>query len=314
MKHELDDDPISILSSPAFAPVRYRERYESLAERLELDFSDILFAFDFIPLALTGEAHRIRRASFARMLKARQEVIAPEIPALVEKHFARLSEPGRLDILSSCVEPFVTEFLADLSGAPSELDLSLVSRIFSRNLGIAKRRRLQEQLRTARETLTRLFPEDGEDAIGERLALLILGRDAVTGTLARSLHHTLEQACGRPLCESRPAKVPTRTGVPFIDRQAVQDTNVDGRDYRAGDVVRCTIQTLEADAQPDHLRFFGKGAHVCLGRALSLMVFDALGSFLSTLPVRVTEIEFTLRKDDVFLFPEEFTGMVLDER
>ncbi|MEM6889296.1 MAG: hypothetical protein AAF636_14280, partial [Pseudomonadota bacterium] len=80
--------------------------------------------------------------------------------------------------------------------------------------------------------------------------------------------------------------------------------------FKAGDTVRCQLQTLENQPEPDRDRFFGKGAHVCLGRTVSQHMFDDLSDFLSMLSVCVSNVDFRLRRDDVFLMPETFTATI----
>lgn len=306
----IEEDAVEILAHASFQPVPYRRRQEELAKRLGLDFSDILAAFDYIPLALSGEAHKRQRARIARILNARQEKVTSELPGMVARNFGRLRRAGPIDILEECIDPFINEVLSMISGAPPDLDITLISRIFSRNLGVSQRRKMQQQLRSLRENLALTHPDDTEEQLGERMALLILGRDALLGTLARSLHHTLERADGRRLCDIDPHTFPTRTGVPFIDREATEDVTLKGHKYSTGDVVRCQLRSIETGPEIDYLRFFGKGAHLCLGRSISLAVFKEVGTYLASLSVRIVDIDFALRRDDVFLYPETFKAVV----
>lgn len=303
-------DAAAVLGNPQFIPVDYAVRYQDLSAKLQLDFSNILFAFAHIPLTLSGSAHRACRASMARRIQPSQKHLAPIIPELVRAHFDPIATPGDVDVMQDCVHPFVNAVMTQMSGVPTHLDLSLVSRIFSANMGVAKRRRLEAQLSAARAELERLYPDEGPDDLGERLALVVLGKDALLGTLARTLHHHFDRAKGKPLCEADLARGPTRTGVPFIDRQAISETAVGANRCHTGDVVRCHLETLEKENDFGHERFFGKGEHLCLGRRISLVIFQEMAEFLGTLPVRIETKEFELRKDDVFRLPETFVVRV----
>ncbi len=77
------------------------------------------------------------------------------------------------------------------------------------------------------------------------------------------------------------------------------------------EVLRCRLQSLEAEDEAARLRFFGAGQHVCLGRATSLDLFEKIVAHLRSLPVRVDDLVLTLRDDDVFAYPEILEASVL---
>ena len=96
----------------------------------------------------------------------------------------------------------------DIMGIISDIDqaqlnhCSSVSAVFDRSIGIAKRRRIADEIAALRKGITdRLGPGASEEDVGLRLALLILGRDALTGTLGESLHRLFERNPGHRLSE-----------------------------------------------------------------------------------------------------------------
>lgn len=295
-------DAVRVLSMPDFDVVPYSQRYLALAGRLGLDFSNILFLLDHLPLALTGPSHEAQRADVARLLGERRAAVSAALPDLLALHFAPLSRPGRVEVMGQCVLPFVDALLNVLTGIALEpATAKLVSRVFSQAMGVALRRELEDQAALLRKLIETRFP--GESALrqGSRLALLVLGRDALSGTLACSLHHHLKRLDGAPLTSAGLDEVPTHTGVPYIDRVARDGISAD---------VRCRLQTLEGAGPEERMRFFGAGAHVCLGRAITLDMFRAVSGHLLTLPVSARVTAYQLRKDDVFAMPETFSVAV----
>jgi hypothetical protein len=206
----------------------------------------------------------------------------------------------------------VDDFLGALRGVTAELGPgSLLSRIFSASLGIAKRRRLNEEIAFYRDRVAAAFPGDAPLRQDARLALAILGRDSLTGTLALSLRAHFEAVADQPLLSRSLPAIPTHTGVPYVDREALADREVDGSRVLAGETVRLALASLEGQGDATRQRFFGGGAHLCLGRPLSIALMERISGELATMPTRVSLRRFALRKDDVFAFPEAFEIEVL---
>ncbi len=88
-----------------FSVVPYAERYASLGERLNLDFSNILFTLDHVPLCLDGPDHAEQRADVARLIAERRALVAAAIPGIVAQAFAPMAVPGRHDLLTEVVVP-----------------------------------------------------------------------------------------------------------------------------------------------------------------------------------------------------------------
>ena len=79
---------------------------------------------------------------------------------------------------------------------------------------------------------------------------------------------------------------------------------MNGRTFAGGDVLRCRLSGLEGSGDAERQRFFGAGAHVCLGRALSMDLFAALADHLGGLSTKVNILDCAMRDCDVFAVPE----------
>lgn len=297
-------DPASVLTSPLLDVVPFADRIAALSARTGLDFSTTVFALRALPLAADRSRHAPLRRALAAMMAQRLPVLRARMPALVAARLGVLAGPGDIDMMGEVVVPLVGDVLSDLSGValgPGECDL--VSRLFSEILGPARRVRLEGELRLLRARIETTFPDASEEDIGQRMALVILGRDALIGTLARSLEALFRE--GRPFGALDWPDAPPRTGVPFIDRVAVAEGRLGGRDLHPGDSLRAALQLHETGIG-DVLGFFGAGAHLCLGRTPALDLWREIGRHLGTLPGRPEVTAFVLRKDDVFAYPETF--------
>lgn len=305
----LGDQALEVLASQDFHTVPYGARQDALAQRLGIDLSAVTFALTHVPLALNGPEHRRKRAAIGRAIRDGQRELIPHLPTLVETHFGPLARPGDVDVMDRCVTPFITAALARLTGCDPKTDMSMVSRIFSQSIGVSQRKRMQAQIAALRAELSEKYPNDDE-AVGERIALLALGRDALVGTIALSLLKHLQDLSGAPLSSCPMAATPTRTGVPYIDRSAREGARFDGHDLAEGEQVRCQLASLEEAPKLEASRFFGAGAHVCLGRPISMTLFAEIADYLSAVNTHIDVLDFALRKDDVFRLPDRFTVRV----
>lgn len=298
------EDALRILADPDYIPVAYGARHHRLAERLGLDFSAILFAIAHIPLCQSGAVHQAARARLARLIGATKGQVETAIPEHVARHMAPLSVPGPTDVLGEVIGPLVSDVLSDLVGLPLGLEVdSLVSGVFSQSMGVAKRRRMEAELADILDRI-RQITGGSEQEVGDRLALAILGRDALFGTLGVSLAAQINAAAGRPIGQVAWPELPPETGVPYIDRCPAAP------DSTAPDV-RLHLKTLEASEDPRaRLKFFGSGLHTCLGRATSLALWTAMGQALAQNQRQVTVSAWCLRRDDVFQCPEQFEVVV----
>ncbi len=301
---------IDVLSSADFETVPYAGRQDALAKKLGLDLGAIVFALDHIPLALNGPAHRQRRAEVSKLIRAQMPGLTEKLPDIARSGTAPLAKAGPVNVLDAMVLPIVGNVLAVLTGSRLADQMSLVSRTFSQTLGPGQRKRLQAELAAIKADFEDQFPDATSDEIGARVALVILGRDALIGTLARSMKHHFDLADGNRLTDVEAPKAPLRTGVPYIDRVAKTDTDLGGDPVPEGTVVRCHLQSLEEMEEVPYQRFFGAGPHVCLGRPMSLSLYDLVSTELSKLPVFVSNVDLAFRKDDVFLYPSRFTAEV----
>ncbi len=301
-------DPTAILRHPALDVAPFAERVTLLAAHSGLDLAATLFALNHLPLAVSRPRHPEVRRNIASLIADQTPALRPALPALVIDRLAALTRPGTVDAIDAIVAPLVSDTISLLSGivvAPDEA--SEVSRIFSQKAGPARRLRIEAELRDLIARIEAGFPLATPEEVGLRLSLVILGRDALMGLLGTSLHAVISSAADRPLSEATFPELPPCTGVPYIDRVAQEPCTVEGTTLRAGDSIRARLDSLEAASDPARrLGFFGAGAHLCLGRSISLDLWREIGRCFGTIDARARVADYALRKDDVFAFPARF--------
>jgi cytochrome P450 len=297
-----------LIASGNLRPATYVEDYAALEQRLGVDFSSLTFAFSHIPLCLDGEPHRNARRRVSEFLATRKAALHAGIPKAVATHFGRFAQAGRIEVMGEVIQPFVLEIISTMIDIEISTLASLnASIIFDRSLGIPRRRKVAADIAGLRDLVSARAGEDAtEDDIGMRLALVILGRDALIGTLGESLYRLLNENPGRLLGDIGWPELPPETGVPFIERVVVTPFDAAGASFAAGDRVRIVLQSFAYAADPkSRTTFFGAGAHACLGRPVSLDVWRALTGFLSQIPLRASVLSYAVRTSDyVFTCPD----------
>lgn len=296
-----------ILSDANMEPVPYGARHQALADNLGLDLREVIEITKSIPLMLRGADHeesRKRMAVLIAQAAPRVRIVTQQrLPAMI----AALMSPGPHDVMAEFVDPLVNTIMAAIVGIDIDLAAdSMVSRLFSQSIGVSKRRRMNSELVALRQQIATKLPDLTPAEVSDRMTLCILGMDALRGTLGCSLHDIFRSgiwAAPDPLTRA----YPPRTGVPYIDREAVSPVVVHDENHAAGTNFRAWLVKLEdVDDSEARKRFFGFGAHTCLGRKLSLEIWEGMTAALHLHPATIETLNYALRRDDVFHVPEKF--------
>jgi len=297
-----------LLASTNLRPASFAENYQTLQQRLGIDFSSLTFTFDYIPLCLHGDRHMRARRRASEFLVARKAALNERIPQAVATHFNALQREGRVEIMDSAVIPSVLDIMSMVVDTDiSTMDCRNASLVFDQSIGVNKRRKVEAEIATLRELIScRLGASATEDEVGLRLALVILGKDTLIGTLGESLYRLLELNHGRRLFEIDYPEFPLETGVPIIERVVVTPFKLANCNFASGDRVRILMQTFAYTAEPrNRSNFFGTGAHACLGRPVSMQLWNAITAFLSNVPLLAHVLAYYPRTSDyIFACPE----------
>jgi hypothetical protein len=297
------DDIEIVLGKSGFDTVPYAVRHHALGEHLGIDVSEIVKATEAIPLCLRGEAHQTSRRRLAKLIADAAAQADAVVESSIPELLANLFRPGWHDVNSEFINPCVERIIGAHIGVSVQIpDDSLLSRVFSQSIGVAKRKRLNGEIGELRRLMARTVPALTEQEIGDRIALAILGTDALRGTLGQSLKDLIERGAS-----ATGDVAPPKTGVPYIDREVLAPTVLSGSKLEAGTVVRAELKAFNGSSSEAHkLRFFGFGPHTCLGRRLSIQLWKKIAETWRQQAADVKIIAYALRRDDVFDIPETF--------
>lgn len=282
-----------------------RAKYEELQERLGVDFSAILYTMSYTATFNPEPAHMEIRRRQARLLRTRTEAALEAMPTIVADRMACLERPGRYDMITEVIEPVVDRFQSHIAGFDARLDPTTpFSFLISYSIGVAKRRRLEKNTRRLiEEACAELGGEEGDD-LGDSLLLYLLASDSLIGMLGRSVHHYLvsdaETRAAMPL-------EPTRTGVPFVLRVAREDVETSNGTIPEGAVIRLRLDAGEGtDRRRCRLNFFGNGDRACIGRPLTLRLWQEILAKLQANAHDLRVVSYRIKEDDFVAVPENF--------
>lgn len=297
-----------ILSSKDVDVADYAGRYKNLQERLGIDFDHVLLSMRYVPPCVPIARHSDVRTKIAEIIGGRMSEIKSELPEIVGRSLSCLRHEGEHDLLKDGVVPLVRELLGKLAGISliPQREGSLVSYLFSQTLGVARRKRMEDEYRELWAAIASAFPDESEGRRGARLALVILGFDATIGTVGCSLRDLM---CEEPaLMSTLPfEKSPAITGVPYVDRAATAAFSLNGQQFRSGEALRVNLESgAEVPDKSVPALLFGAGPHSCLGRSLTLGLWSAISREIRATPGSISVVDFGLSKNDVFRIPDKF--------
>lgn len=299
----------AMFRSHAFSVVNYAEHCADIARRIGLDLEPMVRALAHIPLAQEGARHAELRKEMALLIAAQTGALEGTLRQELEVLVETACRPGRMvDLVEHVAIPIYDRVFARILGVAlgDERSAGSVSQIFDRSLSLNRRKRVNAQIAdlaasyaAERERLT-TTPELA-------VALTILGRDALIGSIAMSLWHILAQGDGAPLRDlAFPEDLPC-TGIPYLERVATQDFRNEHLAVRPGERVRLYIDaTAPAAGTGNADLLFGKGRHLCLGKPLARQTWRALALAMAKVPFGYRLHALRLRSNDyVFTYPEQ---------
>ncbi len=296
-----------VLADPRFVTADYEGICAHMAATGQ-PVANLAFAYAHIPLCHDGQRHRALRRSMSEHLAARRKENSPHLRALVAKYLRRLNRPGTVELMAELLAPMVDEFMSRIVDVVIDdaRALAALSPAFDHLMGARKLLHADGEIAKVRRAIELALAADEPEAAGRHLALLMLGRDPLLGTLGESLRHVFEKESGTPTGKADFPLTPPETGVPYVERLAREDCAIAGVEIARGDRLRILLQAYcYSDAEREHLRIFGTGSHACLGRPLALDMWRELTSQLRELNIRVVYKGSAPRTTDyVFTCPE----------
>ena len=296
------DQAKDFLTSPNIAMAPYEEEVARISKRFSVDLEATSYIMTQLALPNNGATHATLRRRMGEFLASRQPVakawLRDDLRGLLEPFF----RPGPMEAMSAVVDPMAAGLmgtLVDVTDIP-EAEHESPSLLLDRSAGLPRRQRINRAVQMLRDHVReRLGPGYSEDDVGLRVAVLIVGKDPVAGTVGQSLIDIFAANEGKRLCDIAYPAGPIATGVPHVERIVATSFEYAGQHFVAGQNVRVVLQSLEyAGGEIASHRFFGAGLHACLGRPISMVFWRAMTAIIATSPMRVRLAGAVLRSDN----------------
>ncbi len=291
----------AVFRSDKFDVVSFADQYRYICEKTDLDFAATVAAFHHIPLANEGARHKETRSEIASIIGEDSRERMRLMEDFVAEHTRRLFTAGNeIELADDLTKPIFLQLFSMWLGVDHDnlVDDPNFSQVFDMKMSLNRRKRINRnvgELTCAFHDRREQIPTTPEYAT----AMNILGNDALKGTISLSLWNVLMHNQGVRLDSIRyPRNMPS-TGVPFIERVAREDVEVNGMFVAQGQRVRLYLDaTAYYVSGAEHDVLFGKGKHVCLGKPMSLAIWRSLTAALSAIPLHFTTGEMRMRAGD----------------
>jgi hypothetical protein len=151
--------------------------------------------------------------------------------------------------------------------------------------------------------LAELIGQHGEAILAD-LGAMALGARPLTGSLAGSLHAVVAAHPGERL-GAMPWPAQLSFGpVTYVDRICQEGASLAGDNFAAGERLRCEIQSADWTPEQRQATMFGAGAHLCLGRPISELVWIRVVELFAAQDLRATAGPITMKQgSDPFELP-----------
>jgi hypothetical protein len=288
----------AILKSPDFHVIGYSDEALKIVEATGIDLTWTVRATRGLPLAQEGALHADLRRKAALHVNRHSAAALADIDIYLRREVPRvLAGPGQLDIVAELFAPLVGRLTKALTGAsfdhaPGGLS---PSQVFDKFLSLNRRKAVE---RGVRDLYSGFLETSSVEDADIRVALVILGFDALLGTIGESFVRVIEANPGRSLQEMSWGDSPPATGVPYSERVAMRTVEVAGVEIAQDERVRLFLNGFAAAGPECHGLYFGAGRHTCLGRPISQKLWQMLASGFSAVPRRLSIMSVGYRPSD----------------
>jgi hypothetical protein len=295
-----------------FHVVNYPHAAQTIMDRIGIDLSLTRSVFDEIPLANEGDTRATLPRKMAHVIADYEDLAVNSLQLKLDELTPKIFTPNKtFDLVDDFFAPLFDSLVTKLTGTTISREFApeSISQIFDRMLSLNRRMSIERQLRALVEYL-----DDKHNDLNVEprvaVALMVLGKDALIGSLSCSLHAVLNVNSGVEFCKIEWPQLIPFTGVPYIERIAMDSQTFGAHHIRKGDRVRLYFDACsKLVGSPEEILYFGTGKHTCLGRKMSQRVWKALVDNLRKKQIRAHVDKFGFRSNDyVFNYPTCFVG------
>jgi cytochrome P450 len=294
---------VRIMRNPSTVFSDLTEALKTVKAKFAIELPNVDYACSVLPVLLHDDIHPTIRRSFATFLAGRLVELDAELPDLVRSCLAPLNQPGRVDIVAQIVKPLLQKIFSILlkSDMPADFLTIHVIEILSFKAMVGHLRNLDERIGRALTHLRATSADPNE--VGWKFICLVFGLDSVAMMLAEGMVTALREFDPARSPTAKLPDFPIETGVPVSHRRVKNDFEIDGYKFATGDWIRLQMQSLGySQTYEDHKFIFGAGAHSCLGKQVSLRIWEACKREFDRLNVKARVVDYRLVPSHYIIF------------
>jgi hypothetical protein len=294
-----------ILRRPEAALMDLGEILAAVKAKFGVELANVEYACKVLPVLVQEDVHPAIRKQFAAFISGCLAELDAQLPDIMKSSLSPLRRKGGVDLLAEVVNPLIQRTFSIFlkSDMPAEFLTLHVTEILSFKAMVAHLKKLDDRIATVLSHLRATTAN--EEEVGWKFTCLVFGLHTVTMMLAESIVAALRtsEATGQPAAKL--PDFPVETGVPVSHRRAKADFQVAGHNFAAGDFIRLQMQALGYSSVSEDRRFiFGTGVHSCLGKHVSLRIWDAFRREFDAVNVTARVIDYRLAPSHYIIFHE----------
>lgn len=294
---------LQILRSPLTAISDLNDVLAAVKAKHGVHFPNVDFACGVLPVLVRDDVHPLVRKRFATFLAGRLAELDAQLPSIIKSSLAPLTRSGRIDIVAQVINPLMLRVFSILlkSEMPAEFLTIHVTEILSFKAMVSHLRTLDERIGRTLKHLRATTPD--EDEVGWKFICLVFGLDSVAMMLTESLVTALRASSDGERTAAKLPDFPNETGVPVSHRRAKVDFSIEGHAFATGDLIRLQMQSLSYSELAENRKFiFGAGAHSCLGKQISLRIWEAFRREFDALGVSGRIVDYKMFPSHYIIF------------
>lgn len=292
-----------IMRHPSTVMSDLAEAVRTVRTKFAIELANVDFACSILPILVSDDVHADIRRGFATFLSSRLVEINAELPGMVKASLAPLARKGQVDIMASVIRPLMRRLFSIFLKAdmPEEVLSLHVIEILAFKAMVGHLKNLDAHVGRVLSFLRATSVDETE--VGWKFICLVFGLDSVTMMLAEGIVTALREFEAGRTDAVRLPDFPLETGVPVTHRRAKSDFEIDGYKFAAGDWIRLQMQSLGYSPTPEDRKFiFGAGAHSCLGKQVSLRIWDAFRQDFDGLNLRARLVDYSIFPSHYIIF------------
>ena len=283
---------LRIFRSPHAAVSSMADVLAAIKNRYGIELSGVAYACRVLPLLVTDEIHPATRRGFATYLAARLTELEAQLPDIATLSFAPLRRKGTVDLVSEVVAPFLRRIFSVVLQCPlpEEVVALHVGDILAFNASLSTLKSLDARITKALSFLRAETP--GQVDVEWKFSSLVFGLDSLAMMLTEGVVAALREQPAQSTSLRLP-EFPIETGLPLTFRRVKGDFTMEGCEFKANDFIRLQLQPFGYSQNAEDRKFiFGTGMHSCVGKQLSLRIWDRFRAELERLDLKARIVSY----------------------